>query len=82
MREMSHQWDELARGLKIKWDDRQQLQRDQSISSDLKLETVLHKWQEGKACVISWQKLIDVLKKLNRTDIADNIKHFLANKKN
>ena len=77
LKKMSALWDDIARELNIEWNDRQQI-HEQSISSNRKLETVLHKWQERKTCDISWQKLIDVLNELNRTDIIDDVKTFLG----
>lgn len=76
LRNASAIWDDIGRELEIERNYRKQLRTDPTMSADSKLERVLEKWIEGMTCEVTWQKMIDVLSRLDRKDIAKDVKKF------
>ena len=76
---MSYLWKELGLYLEFNYEMLNYININNETSRDRCL-ALLHNWVSGKASAPTWEKLIEALKKLERTDLADKLNKFLSSK--
>ena len=70
---VSAEWDRIGLELCVSKNFREQLRKDVSLGSDLRLESVLCKWMESKTRPVTWDTVLDVLRKMERNDLAGEV---------
>ena len=75
----SHQWNAIARELRVQDKYRDEFKRDVSLDNDERLENIIRKWLETECSPPTWDNLIEALERMKRRDIIRSIKAFQAN---
>ena len=70
---VSAEWDRIGLELGVSKNFREQLRKDISLGSDLRLESVLCKWIESETRPVTWDTVLDVLCKMERNDLAREV---------
>ena len=71
-------WDAIGRELQISYDDRQDLNTlNGSVTNASKLEKVIMKWVESETYEVSWNSVIEMLKRLKYMAIASKVNEYL-----
>ena len=74
----SANWEDFARELRVKENDRQQFRKLINASSpDDILEKVLAKWIESETCEVTWKNILCVLKDLDYIDLIKIVQMYL-----
>ena len=76
--DVEHKWDKIGKELKVNKTVLAAafLDRDDHRS---RFSLVLHTWKDSKTTPTTWETIIDVMKSLNHSSIANKIRQFLAN---
>ena len=77
LRNVSARWDDIGNALKVDFNFRENLLRDQSLRPEQKLDHVLNNWRESQCSDVTWKHLLDVLKSLNLNTTATKMRMFL-----
>ena len=77
VKDSSSQWNELGRELRVTMNSRDSLDRDRSLTDDVRLEKVLDFWINGERKQVTWQVIINALEKIRRTDLAKKVHKYL-----
>ena len=82
LRQKSARWKEFAIALDVDDNLCDELTKAGSMASSYeKLDAVLEEWIESQCSDVTWQKVIDVLKKLNLNRTASEVRKFLEQDK-
>ena len=73
----STNWFEIGRELGISLNDRENLRKRIDLSNEARLEMVLLKWKESRCSEVSWDTIIDVLRRLELNSVASNVIQYL-----
>ena len=76
LEDKSVDWDRIGRKLGVPRNDRVGLQRDQSLTNDQRLETVLDLWLQQGGDSSTWDQLMKSLEELNYNDVVRKIRTF------
>ena len=77
VKDSSSQWNELGRELCVTMNTRDSLDRNRSLTDDMRLEKVLNFWITGERKQVTWQVIINALKKIGRTDLEKKVHKYL-----
>ena len=73
----AYDWDNIGRGFEVPYGYREGLKRKGVTSTDEgKLEDVIMKWMESECSDVTWNKVIEVLKKLQYNDLIQPAKEI------
>ncbi len=75
------QWNEIGRELKVTFEDRELLRMEGIMSSvKSKLERVLHNWAQTHCSEVSWDNVIESLKRLELMGTVEEVQKYLSSK--
>ena len=77
LEDKSVHWDRIGRKLGVPVGVRAGLQKDQALTNDQRLETVLNLWLERGGDLSTWDQLMKSLEELNYNDVVRKIRTFL-----
>ena len=77
LEDKSVDWDRIGKKLGVPMNDRVGLQRDQSLTNDQRLETVLNLWLQQGGDLSTWDQLMKSLVELKYNDVVGKIRQFL-----
>ena len=78
LRNKSCNWDDIGREFAVPHADRKGLAREDVMSTDRgKLEDVIMKWVESKCSDVTWNKVIEILRKLQYNDLIEPTNEIL-----
>lgn len=77
LREKHGKWNEIGNELGVALNYREELKKDISRSESDKLEKVIYKWVETQSTEVTWRNLVDILKRLQLNDVAEEITKHL-----
>ena len=73
-------WTKLGIFLEFDYEMLRRLDIQHTTSNKNCCHSLLHDWLHGKASAPTWEKLIEALKKLEKTDLADKLNKFVSSK--
>ena len=77
LREHSADWNDLGIELGVKENQRTALSRNVALSDNGKLDKILSQWIQAQPTPVTWEKVFEVLIKLDFRPTAQEVKHFL-----
>lgn len=78
LKNKSAQWENIAIHFKVEANYRKGV-RAESITPEIKLDSVLWKWVESECTDVTWCTVVNVLNALQYSDVLDVTKRFLRN---
>ena len=78
LRHHSADWNDLGIELGISENACKELGQNVALNANVKLNKILHLWIQGQPTPVTWEKVFEVVRKLNFTDTAKEIKRFLG----
>ena len=78
LKSKSANWEDFARELRVKENDRKQLRKSiQWLSEEDILENVLTKWTQSETSEVTWKYILNVLKSLEYIDLLKIVQMYL-----
>ena len=77
----SAEWIVIGRKLKVQFNFRENLRKDQGMDNPSRLEAVLHKWMESSPSTITWEFFEKELKNMGYLDCVRKVKDIQRQQK-
>ena len=74
LKKKATKWNDIGRELRVSYMYREELEKEQSMSSKSKLEKVLMRWVESKCSEVSMRSVEKVMEELEFNDILHELK--------
>ncbi len=75
----SGDWDKIARHLKVCFKFQEELRKNVGVDDSWRLDAVLNKWDNSECSEVTWDTVIDVLKRAGHNKTAREVEEYLLN---